>query len=205
MATLAVLEDQVRNKLNLADADTPPSDADIDLWILDGQNEVVSLLSNDALWPLVEVSLANGGGATGQTIPTDAVRILSVSYKPSGGSVTYAQPVSPAVLDQATDGNNTMYSTSGKYWAIKDGKIELSSAALSESNSFEVQYIKSPQTTRSSECDLPSFLEPLVVDYAVSEAKKQVEEYGDAVAIKNEFYQRLGAINQRYTRLHKVV
>jgi hypothetical protein len=48
-------------------------------------------------------------------------------------------------------------------------------------------------------------LEPLVVDYAVSEAKKQVEEYGDAVAIKNEFYQRLGAINQRYTRLHKVV
>ena len=185
--------------------DSPPTSAVIDQWILDAQNEIVNLLVDDALWPLVEYSQANGGGNTGQTIPSDTVRILSVAYKPSGGSVTFAQPVSPAMLDQVTDGNNSMFTTSSKYWAIKNGQIELSSAALDEGNSFEVQYVKSPQTTRGSECDLPNFLEPLVVDYAVAEAKKQVEEYADAAAIKGEFYQKIGAINQRFTRLHKVI
>ena len=204
MATLAYLEDQVRVKMNLAATDTPPTDSEIDKWIIDGQSEVVNLVVDDALWPLVEVSLANGGNLTGQTIPTDTVRIISVSYKPSGGAVTYAQPVSPAMLDQVTDGNNNMFTTSGKYWAIKDNKIELSSAALSEANSFEVQYIKEPQTTRATECDLPLFLEPLVVDYAVSQAKQQIEEYGDAQAIMQGFYQKIGAINSRYARRHKL-
>ena len=86
----------------------------------------------------------------------------------------------------------------------EDNKIELSSAALSESNSFEVQYIKEPQTTRGTECDLPLFLEFLVVDYAVSQAKQQIEEYGDAQAIMQGFYQKIGAINSRYAGRHKL-
>mgnify|MGYP003145263834 FL=1 len=205
MATLGTLEDQVRVKLGLAAGDTTPTtDAMINQWVIDGQNEVVALVPNDALLPLVEVSLANGGGNTGQTIPTDAVRIISVSFKESGGSVTSAQRVPPSVLDQVTDGNNSMFTTSGKYWAIKDGKIELSIAALDEGDSFEVQYIKSPQTTTGTECDLPAFLEPLVVDYASAQGKKQVEEYGDAQGIMADFYNRIGAISQRFANLHSV-
>jgi len=205
MATLGTLEDQVRVKLGLGSGDTTPTtDAMINQWVIDGQNEVVSLLPNDALLPLVEVSLANGGGNTGQTIPTDAVRIISVSFKESGGSVTSAQRVPPSVLDQVTDGNNSMFTTSEKYWAIKDGKIELSIAALNESNSFEVQYIKAPQTSTGTECDLPAFLEPLVVDYASAQGKKQVEEYGDAQGIMADFYNRIGAISQRFNNLHSV-
>lgn len=203
MATLATLEDQVRNKLNLADADTPPTDADIDQWILDGQNEIVALLPNDALVPLVAVQQTGGGDAS-VAMPTDAYRIISVRFKESGGALEYAQKVSPAVLDQIKDGNNSMYSSSGKYWALKNGAIELSQTALTESNSEEVQYIKLPQTTRGTECDLPDWLQPLIVDYACAQAKKQVEEYGDAQGILADFYNRLTGISRRFENVHRV-
>jgi hypothetical protein len=203
MATLAVLEDQVRSKLGLGSSDTPPTDAEINQWVIDGQNELVGLLPDDALIPLIEF-VQSGGGDSVIAMPTDSYRIISVRFKESGGSLEYAQKVSPSVLDQIKDGNNSMYSSSGKYWAIKDGAIELSQSVVSESNAEEVQYIKIPQTTTSSECDLPEWLQPLVVDYAAAQAKRQVEEYGDAQAIMAEFYNKLGAYSRRFQNLHSI-
>lgn len=205
MATLAVLEDQVRSKLGLGSSDTPPTDGEIDQWIVDGQNELVALLPDDALIPLIELQKTDGGDAI---IPMpsnpDAYRIISVRFKESGGSLEYAQKVSPSVLDQIKDGNNSMYSSSGKYWAIKDGAIELSQTAVSETHSEHLQYIKTPQTTRGTECDLPKWFEPLIVDYAAAQAKRQVEEYGDAQAIMAEFYNKLGAYSRRFQNLHSI-
>ena len=104
MATLATLEDQVRVKMNLSASDTSPlSDAMINQFILDAQNEIVSLMPDDALYNLVELSQSNPG-ATGSTsvvsIPSDAFRILSVRFKETSGSLTYAQKISPQVMDK---------------------------------------------------------------------------------------------------------
>jgi len=208
MATLATLEDQVRVKMNLSASDTSPlSDAMINQFILDAQNEIVSLMPDDALYNLVELSQSNPG-STGSTsvvsIPSDAFRILSVRFKEASGSLTYAQKITPQVMDKVLSETSSFPSVNGKYYAIKDGSILLSQACVNESNSAEVSYIKLPQTTTGTECDLPEWLQPLMVDYAVAQAKKQIEEYQVAQLIMNDFYQRLGALSQRYAGIHKL-
>jgi len=211
MATLAALEDQVRDKLGLAATDTPPTDSEIDQWIVDGQNEIVNMVVDDALTTMIVEDSLDGnlnrdvGFTSGSpSLTSEPYRILAVKIKELGGSLESAILVSSEIMDIIDDGSDSIYSTSGKFYAIYESKIRLSQAGKSEAGSVVVRYIKIPQKTRTTECDLPTSLEPLVVDYAVAEAKKQIEEYNDAQAIMQGFYQKIGVINKRYGGIHEV-
>lgn len=214
MATLAILENRVREKLGIISTDVPPTDTEIDNWIIEGQYEVAHLVNPNALPNMtVTDSLDPGNNAFFAFTDLSAVGvigdipidILYVRYKKSGGSVVYAIRITPEIMAIIDDASNSLFdSTKNNFYCFRGGRVELNPAAVIGAGNLIVTYIKSPQKTRTTECDLPDFLEPFVIDYATAEAYKQRKDFQNALVIKQAYFQKLNAVNQRYSNLHKL-
>lgn len=189
--------------------DEPPTTTDIAQWVLDAQLDIVNKLLDPALTSgdagLSEVvSLADSSGTSVELAkPTDMQRPVEVRAQIGSDSQLYRLiRVTPRDMLGIREGKSDFYKVdpadgADKYWSMFDDKIQFSAAPVTGADKSTIQYIKDPQETFGSECDLPDNLQYLVVKYASAQGYKQRQNMNLFSMIFQEYAADIGGINAR--------
>ena len=194
-ARTIVSSNEVGASVNVSDSEMePPVRSDILTWIKEAQLDIVNKLSDQAL--IAEASSVISEDVAVETasrtntlndIPADFLRPLVFRYKTTTtpDSLSRAERVPFDLLMDIRDGRHPFYMTGkmpsegNKWYSIFNGLIQLAERTDTAQDASLI-YIKKPQTTATSECDLPESLEKMVIDYACSKSLNSIgkEEEG---------------------------
>ncbi|KKK95858.1 hypothetical protein LCGC14_2668590, partial [marine sediment metagenome] len=149
-------------------------------------------------------SLTGDGSSTELNLPTDYIRSSMVTAQIGSDSDLYR--LTRVTLDDLFEIRHDRHDLwkvdsadkAAKYYAFMDDQIYFSAAPVSGGSKAKVYGIKEPQTTKTTECDLPAHLEPLLEDYAVIKAYEQKQRYDMAQALLGTLTLSIQVINTRY-------
>lgn len=190
--------------------DEPPYTSDFDQWVLDGELDVADKSTNASLMAgktgLMDViTLADSSGtAIAIAKPTNLLRPIEVRAQIGSDAALYRlMLIPPAIMLQVRQNTHEYYKVDSadkaqKYWSMWDDKIQFSSAPVTGSGKSEVIGIKTPQTTKATESELPNHLQPLVSDYVVVQAYTQMQRLDIAQHMFQRYIANLGATNKQY-------
>ena len=150
-------------------------------------------------------SLTGDGTSTEINLPTDYIRSFMVTAQIGSDSGLYR--LMPITLDEMFEirhGRHASWKVDAtdkarKYYTFMDDQIYFSAAPVSGAAKVKVYGIKEPQTTKTTECDLPAHIEPLLEDYAVMKAYEQKQRFDMAQALMQTLGLTIKTINSRYS------
>lgn len=190
-------------------SDEPPFSTDFDQWILDGQLDVADLSVNESLMAgdtglMDTFDLTGDGSAVAIVKPTNFLRAVEVRAKIGSDSQLYRlRRVSTALMLDIREGRSTIQKVDAadgatKYWDVFDDKIQFSAAPVSGASMAQIIGIKAPQTTKSTESELPSHLQHYVEDYAIIQAWIQKQRPAMVQTLYQKYLAGIQILNSNY-------
>ena len=199
--------------INVSDTEMdPPVRSDILSWIKEAQLDIVNKLSDQAL--IAEASSVISEDTAVETasrtttlndIPSDFLRPIVFRYKTTTAPdiLSRAEKVPFDLLMDIRDGRHPFYETGkmpsegNKWYSIFNGLIQLAESTDTAQDASLI-YVKKPQTTATSECDLPESLEKLAVDYACSKALSSIGKEEEGQMYYQQYVFDLQNFNAKY-------
>ena len=204
--------------VNVSDTEMdPPVRSDILTWIKEAQLDIVNKLSDQAL--IAEASSVISEDVAIETvsrtntlsdIPADFLRPIVFRYKTTTAPdiLSRAEKVPFDLLMDIRDGRHPFYLTGNmpsegnKWYSIFNGLIQLAENT-STTQDASLIYVKKPQTTATSECDLPESLEKLAIDYACSKALNSIGKEEEGQLYLQQYFIDLQSLNAKYVSEEK--
>lgn len=189
----------------------PPIYSDIIEWIKEGQLDIANKISDQALiaeaTDMIEevTNIETSAGGITLTPPTDLLRPIVFRYKTQVpmDEVNRAEKVPFDLLMDIRDNRHPFFKPSNnpqdgnKWYSIFNKLIQLSEKADAVLDA-EMLYVKKPQTTAATECDLPESLEKIAVDYACSKALNSIGKEEEAQIYFQQYMLDIQMFNGRY-------
>ena len=214
VAGARTVETSNASAFKVAPSDTemePPIYSDVFDWIKEGQLDVANKLSDQALiaeaTDMIEevTNIETSAGGVTLTPPTDLLRPVVFRYKTQipMDEVNRAEKVPFDLLMDIRDNRHPFFKPSNnpqdgnKWYSIFNKLIQLSEKADTVSDA-EMLYVKKPQTTAGTECDLPESLEKMVVDYACSKALNSIGKEEEAQIYLQQYLVDMQTFNAKY-------
>ena len=150
------------------------------------------------------VATVSDGSATRIAIPTNLFRPIEVRAKIGSDSDLYwLQKVDVDDMIRIREGTHPLYEVNSadkarKYWSDYNDYIQFSAAPVSGAAMAKIIGIKTPQTTKTTNCELPSHLQPFVEDYAVVQAYRQKQRLDLSEPLFQAYLGNLKIVNERY-------
>ena len=171
--------------------------------------DVADRVSNRALMAgdtgLMEVfPLTGDGSAVAIAKPANLLRPIEVRAQIGTDTALYRLiRLSSAEMLHVRQNDHSYYKVDSadkaqKYWSMWDDKVQFSAAPANGAGKAEVIGVKTPQTTKTTESELPAHIQPLVEDYAVFHAYAQMQRNDLAGFHYQKYIADIAAINRTY-------
>tara|TARA_R100000234_G_C4999903_1_gene179801 strand:- start:466 stop:1455 length:990 start_codon:yes stop_codon:yes gene_type:complete len=188
----------------------PPTFSDILEWIKEGQLDVTNKANDQSLMAeatsmIEEATIETSSASNELTPPSDFLRPIVLRYvtRVAGDKLTRAEKIPFDLLIDIRDDKHPFYVKSknpeegNKWYSIFNGKIQ-TAGLVSQAIDAEIMYIKKPQTTAATECDLPESLEKLVVDYACYKSLISIGKEEESQLYLQQYLLDIQALNAKY-------
>ncbi len=204
MATRLTLQGMVGYRLGITlSATTTPNTTDVNAWLQEGQLDVGRRIDPTLAPVLVDNETITPSGTTHtiSSLTKPFVRLLAFVYKQStSGSFRIAQIVSSNEFMTRVYTANSLFvpTNDNPLCCVHEATIEWSPTTGTSPSAYVV-YVHEPTTfsVDGTECDLPTWLEDLVVDYALIKAKIQDEQFDQAQLLWRDYLTTIAILNQQ--------
>ncbi len=190
----------------------PPTFSDIMEWIKEGQLDITNKIVDQGLIAeatdmIEEASIETNSVGSNMYVspPSDFLRPITFRYKSriAGDELTRAERVPYDLLIDIRDGRHPFYDADknpeeGNKWYSIFNKMIQTPTLISTITDAELLYIKKPQTTGATECDLPESLEKLVVDYACYKSLLSIGKEQEGQLYFQQYMFDIQAFNMKY-------
>jgi len=206
--------------------DEPPYTSDIDQWLLDSQIELMEKLPLSAL---IGEGGAQGGllrtvditlTSPQDFVPLDeseitsigtVFRVVTFEFKADSAvlasdSLEMATKIPYDLMRDIKNGDNPFYNTNTtrfpmgtKWYSIYDNRIHTNCNIETGAGDARLLFVKYPQEGRGTECDMPEYLQPAMVNYAAANAYEQLGDLEMASKLKQEYMAELQVVTQRFS------
>ena len=195
----------------------PPVFSDVMEWIKEGQLDVVNKVIDQALMAeatdmIEEATIETASVASSKALdpPSDFLRPVVLRYQSTvdGDALTRAEKIPYDLLIDIRDARHPFYDATknpeegNKWYAIFNKKLQFA-GDVSRTVDAELLYIKKPQTTGATECDLPESLEKMVVDYACYKSLLSIGKEEEAQLYFQQYMLDVQVFNTKYSAQEK--
>jgi len=210
MATRSELEDQVGYKLGLTiDANSIPSNTQVQQWLNEGQLDVARKIHPQLAPDLIEVESINinAGDETFalSSLSKPFIKLIACRYAASATDTDRPCKIVDAYSHSALvrAGDFLKPTSDDPIVSVQNGNLAFyPTADAVGGGDAVVTYLREPDTLSAdgTECELPAFLEDLVVDYAVIQAKIQDEQFDQAMLLYKNYLINIAVLNRQATQ-----
>ena len=208
--------------------DEPPRTSDIDQWLVDAQNDLMLKLPLDALTSetagsdntsllrSVDITLASAQNFVPLTEAEivavgNVFRVVDFEFKADSSvlasdEVEHATRVPYDLLQKIIRGDHPFYKTNTtrapmgtKWYAVYDNRIYTNCDIETTAGDARLLFVLYATETRTAECDMPEFLQPLMVMYASANGYESLGDTEMSVKLKQEYLGEIQAITQRFS------